>query len=682
MKSLIFVLLLLSGWAEAQQISVQSFRKLENDLSARGNEGRTDQNGDRCAIIKVVTPETDFVFEPDALGTMGTAQKTGEIWLYVPYGAKRLTIKHPHLGILRNYAYPEQIEKAGVYEMVLTTGRVRTVVEEEVGGQWLVITTEPQDAMVYIDEIYEAAEAGRVQKFLPLGRHTYRVDCALYHPEAGQVELSAENKRELSVRMRPAFGYVKVNSEPEAGARVLIDGEEVGQTPYRSGRLKSGEHRLEVVKAMYTPVQQTIRITDGDTLPVTLEMPANYGELTLTTDREAEIWINNEKRGQGEWNGRLNAGMYVVEARRLAHRSVRQAIEIKAGEKRELTIGSPEPVYGIVNINSDPGGADILLNGEAYGTTPRIIREVLIGENKVELIKPGYEKITRSCTVEEGKVLTLDLTLLPESAKTWSETDIDFSGLPSYTSKTKPLIVDQQAYVLFLQRERSPSYTTSVFAKDEAQSRTSGRTVNKYYHFKAHKETISIRGFYKYDFPSQKWISCAPPPYTARRVEVSENIRFPLGESRVDWGLSAMGKTIFTLGQEYIYLPEQDKWAPVPVALRGTTKYWFQQKMVFFSSEKNEYSVTVYDPEENRSESLLRIPGKKGYFTHFAVDEGKMYWIVGPANKKKINAIQVYLIHAGKRKAEQLKDVNEAFYKKLMESSADPYKIELKTSSL
>ena len=683
MKSVLgIVLLFFVSLAEAQQISVQSFRKLENDLSARGSEGRTDQNGDRCAIIKVVTPGTDFVFEPDALGTMGTVQKTGEIWLYVPYGAKHLTIKHLDLGILRNYAYPERIEKACVYEMILTTGRVKTVVEEDVGGQWLVIMAEPQEAMVYIDEIYEAGEAGRVQKFLPLGRHTYRVDCALYHPEAGQVELSAENKQELSVRLRPAFGYVEINSEPETGARVWIDGEEVGRTPYRSERLKSGEHSVEVVKAMYAPIRQTIKVTDGETLPLRLNLSANYGLLTVTTDREAEIWINDEKKEQGRWNGRLTAGMYVVEARRPSHRVVRQSIEIKAGENRELTIGSPEPIYGTLNINSNPGGADILLNGESCGTTPQIVRQVLIGENRVELIKPGYEKITRFCTVEEGKVSALDLTLSPESAKVWNEADIDFSGVPSYTSRTNPLIVGQQAYVLFVQRECSPSYTASIFAKDEAQSRVSGRTINKYYHFKAHKETVSVRGFYRYDFPSKKWIACALPPYAARTVEVSENIKFPLGESRVDWGLAAMGNAIFTLGQDYIYQPGLDKWAPVPVVWRWTTKYWFQHKIVFSSSEKNGYSVSVYDPEENRSELVLTIPAKKGYFAHFAVEEGKMYFVVGPANKKKINTVQVYFIHVGKKKAEQIKGVDDAFYKKLMESSADPYKIELKTSNL
>ena len=405
------ILLLLSGWVEAQQLSVKSFRKLENDLSARGSEGRTDQNGDKCAIIKVVTNEKGFVFEPDALGLVGSVGKTSEIWLYVPYGAKRLTIKHPELGMLRDYAYPERIEKACVYELVLTTGRVRTVVEEEIGGQWLVLTTEPEEAMVYIDEVYEAGESGRVQKFLPLGRHTYRVDYALYHPEAGQVELTSGERTELKVRLRPAFGYVEVTSEPESGARVLIDGKEVGVTPYRSDPLESGEHRIEVLKAMYAPASQMVTVTDGHTLPVRMQLSANYGTLTFQTDASSEIWINNEKKGEGSWSGRLNAGMYILEVRRPFHRSVRQSLEVKAGEVRTLSLGSPEPIYGILNISSSPGDAEIWIDGRSYGTTPRILKDILIGEHTLELKKEGCARVSQLINVEEGKVLPVHLTL-------------------------------------------------------------------------------------------------------------------------------------------------------------------------------------------------------------------------------------------------------------------------------
>ena len=408
---LVIILLACVSLTEAQQLSVKLFRKLENDLSARGSEGRTDQNGDRCAIIKIVTTESGFDFDPDALGSMGSIQKKGEIWLYVPYGARRLTIRHAQLGMLRDYAYPERIEKACVYELVLTTGRVRTVVEEEIGGQWLVLTTEPEEAMVYIDEVYESGESGRVQKFLPLGRHTYRVDYALYHPEAGQVELISGERTELKVRLRPAFGYVEVTSEPESGARVLIDGEEVGETPYRSDRLKSGEHRIEVLKAMYAPASQMVTVTDGHTLPVGMQLSANYGTLTFQTDASSEIWINNEKKGEGSWSGRLNAGMYILEVRRPFHRSVRQSLEVKAGDVRTLSLGSPEPIYGILNISSSPGDAEIWIDGRSYGTTPRILKDILIGEHTLELKKEGCARVSQLISVEEGKVLPVHLTL-------------------------------------------------------------------------------------------------------------------------------------------------------------------------------------------------------------------------------------------------------------------------------
>ncbi|PGH37804.1 MAG: PEGA domain-containing protein, partial [Candidatus Nephrothrix sp. EaCA] len=89
-----------------------------------------DQNGDVCALIKAVTTETGFDWDGDQLGIVKTLQKKGEIWIYVPFGAKRITISHAALGVLRNYAYPLNIEKAAVYEMALTTGKVVTVVQE------------------------------------------------------------------------------------------------------------------------------------------------------------------------------------------------------------------------------------------------------------------------------------------------------------------------------------------------------------------------------------------------------------------------------------------------------------------------------------------------------------------------------------------------------------------------
>ncbi|MEI6580396.1 MAG: hypothetical protein WCN92_13170, partial [Eubacteriales bacterium] len=92
----ILTFLLMSGLTlPAQQISVKSFRVLSNDLDARASYPKEDKNGEKAALIKIVTTETGFEFDGGMIGIVSTVQKTGEIWLYVPRGSKAVTIKHP-----------------------------------------------------------------------------------------------------------------------------------------------------------------------------------------------------------------------------------------------------------------------------------------------------------------------------------------------------------------------------------------------------------------------------------------------------------------------------------------------------------------------------------------------------------------------------------------------------------
>lgn len=121
-KYLMLLLLILPNIMDAElhaqqsKISVASFQRMESDLTARVTAPKRDQNGEICALIRIVTNVKDFMFEPDALGITARENKTGEIWLYVPRGARRISILHDQLGIMRNYFYPEIIEKATVYE--------------------------------------------------------------------------------------------------------------------------------------------------------------------------------------------------------------------------------------------------------------------------------------------------------------------------------------------------------------------------------------------------------------------------------------------------------------------------------------------------------------------------------------------------------------------------------------
>ena len=101
-----------SAWA--QRFSVVSFKMLPNDVSAFINPVR-DLNDEDCALVKVIASE-DFAFSTP-LGIVKRIDKTGEIWLYLPRGSKKITIKHPTWGVLRDYAFPGKVVSHMAYEL-------------------------------------------------------------------------------------------------------------------------------------------------------------------------------------------------------------------------------------------------------------------------------------------------------------------------------------------------------------------------------------------------------------------------------------------------------------------------------------------------------------------------------------------------------------------------------------
>lgn len=114
-----FVLVLMSLPGIAQTISVSSFKMDEMDLTANLQGSIVlDQNGEKCALIKIFTTDSGFTFDVGSLGVASTIQKEGEIWVYVPHGIKKMRMNHAKLGILE-YLFPCSIQSARTYKLEL-----------------------------------------------------------------------------------------------------------------------------------------------------------------------------------------------------------------------------------------------------------------------------------------------------------------------------------------------------------------------------------------------------------------------------------------------------------------------------------------------------------------------------------------------------------------------------------
>ena len=257
---------------EAQnKIQVTSFNRMETDVTARITAPQRDQNGEVCALIRIVTTEKGLMFEPDALGIVSRENKPGEIWLYIPRGARRISIMHDKFGVLRNYFYPDIIEKATVYEMEIQIGDGAQQTPANTNTQLIVMRPDPATADNYIDDEKVPTENGLFTATMKKGTHTYRVESPMYAPEAGIIDLGSEQKI-MSVTLKPRFGYLEIFSLPEQDAKVFINNELAGQTPYKSDRMPLQEYRIRIEKDFFFPMDSTITIFAGKTSSLTFKM--------------------------------------------------------------------------------------------------------------------------------------------------------------------------------------------------------------------------------------------------------------------------------------------------------------------------------------------------------------------------------------------------------------------------
>ncbi|MCT4613726.1 MAG: PEGA domain-containing protein [Marinifilaceae bacterium] len=392
----------------AQDLSVESFRKL-SDMDARINEPKEDQNGDKCAIIKVVTNQKAFAFEGDALGITDIVQKTGEIWVYVPMGARRITIKHSELGVLRDYIYPIAIEQAKSYELKLLAGKVKTIIQSSPTSQWLVIKTKPEAALVYINN--KLVGQSPFQKKFKAGNYNLKLELANYKTLLDTINIKSTNKYSMNHIFEPNYGVLNISSSPENGANLFVDGKALNKTtPSLTGKLSPGKHTITLMKKLYKPTNKEVYINAGDSLNMNIDLIPNFSNYRIYTKEDIDIYINGENKKSNNWTGKLEEGLYIFETRSDKYYNEKKEIQVLANNDKEIEL-KPIAKTGILDISTTPFEADVFINDKNYGKTPLTISKLIVGKHKVSILKEGYNRIEKIVTIEENANTNLSETL-------------------------------------------------------------------------------------------------------------------------------------------------------------------------------------------------------------------------------------------------------------------------------
>ena len=417
MKKIYFLLILFCVLFDtyAQQnnsrLNVKSLKLIENDTEA-SRTMKKDKNGDKCALIKIQTPNMNeaernrLQFQAD-MGTFVYDDKTavGEVKIFLTEGCKTLIIMHPDYGKL-NYAMPLTLEGWKTYEMVLMADKDDAAAPKTISlnSNYVIINVTPKDALINVDG--KLCTNGKVNLTIDEPHHL-EVSHKLYHTYEMEIHASETEKLKYDVNLTPAFGWLKIDSKPESGAIVLIDGERKGMTPFTSDTLPSGEYEVKLMKDMYETGTFTVVVKDSQTQEIALPIKPTFSQVTITTDSESDIFIDGEKKGKGKWQGRLLEGTHILEARKISHRTTAVKLDVIAGKNESVVIKNPVPIYGALDIQSEPDEAEVYLDGVKIGETPLKKNDVLVGNRTIRFEKKGCAPLTKSYKVEENNILSV-----------------------------------------------------------------------------------------------------------------------------------------------------------------------------------------------------------------------------------------------------------------------------------
>ena len=348
--SFLFLLLALTG-AEAQQrkFSVVSFEADPFDLTARNDQHKkVDGNGSLYAIIKVTSTDTD-----DQLG---------------------------------DYRF--------------NFGNMNHEVVQRDGELW-----------VYVQRNAKMVTISR-PGFATINK--YDLKTTIEEGKAYRMKLSTEAERVYTQ-------MVQFIVEPaDSRATVMVkrgdsDEDVLGITDESGGVAKSlpfGSYTYKVVAEDFYSQEGHFVLNDMAQNHVEkVVMKPKFSMLTLRVDADADIYVNGRQMGKRVWTGRLNAGTYQIECRMANHRASLQTIEVKENERQSVDLPLPVPITGILSVVSQPLGASIIVDGQQSGVTPHQFPQLLTGQHTIVLEKQGYESVTRTFTVSEGEVTTLELTM-------------------------------------------------------------------------------------------------------------------------------------------------------------------------------------------------------------------------------------------------------------------------------
>ncbi len=245
------------------------------------------------------------------------------------------------------------------------------------------------------------------------GKYALEVKKSGYYPLQEEIKVTHHQAQSLSFALKKKPGYLKINSHPSDGVRILIDEKEYGTTPLEEIELDAGSYSVQASIDDYQ-LYTTQLVVEGKEQhqELSIELLPNWAEISINSKPgNAEVWINGMNKGTTPLKLDLQAGSYTLELRHSDYLPYTSDFLVVANEPQELPLAELFSNPSHLVITSVPSKAKVLLAGIEQGITPLTLRLNPNTEHSLTLSRAGFRDNQQTVLLKPGEQSTLSAEL-------------------------------------------------------------------------------------------------------------------------------------------------------------------------------------------------------------------------------------------------------------------------------
>lgn len=239
----------------------------------------------------------------------------------------------------------------------------------------------------------------------------------IQHPDYGVLRdyyypINIEGGKTYEMLIDIGTGRYATITSGVAKANIIIDGEDCGLSPVRK-YLNYGRHTIKAVRDRFEGETTAVITTSQDQSANTQQlihvemqdMSHLFGDVVVKVDNRADIFLNGQNMGTGEWRTQLREGNYTIETRKANSEPAMTSFVVKARQMNEVKANAPVPHTGWLHVYTRPHNVKI---------TPIDVSEtqtLAVGTYQLEFTRKGFVTQNKEYTVRRNET-TLDTVTL------------------------------------------------------------------------------------------------------------------------------------------------------------------------------------------------------------------------------------------------------------------------------